>query len=140
MLEGVYNARYIKIQSTETRNTDFCIRIELCGEGKSLLLHSRTNDARCCSGRMPEAGLLIPFGYLHPGKCDSFVTEEVLTEAYLRVSTFDVGVRLPARRHVTARKLRMCWYLEHGGGESRPEKKLFTKFYLYLDQNTRICL
>jgi hypothetical protein len=27
----IYNVRYIKIQSTE--NTDFCLRIELCGEG-----------------------------------------------------------------------------------------------------------
>ena len=28
---GIYNVRYIKIQSTG--NTDFCLRIELCGEG-----------------------------------------------------------------------------------------------------------
>ncbi|CAB4001321.1 receptor-type tyrosine- phosphatase S-like isoform X11 [Paramuricea clavata] len=31
-LNGVYNARYIKIQSTATENIDFCLRIELCGE------------------------------------------------------------------------------------------------------------
>jgi hypothetical protein len=28
---GIYNVRYIKIQSTG--NTEFCLRIELCGEG-----------------------------------------------------------------------------------------------------------
>ncbi|CAB4015126.1 receptor-type tyrosine- phosphatase delta isoform X4 [Paramuricea clavata] len=31
-LGRVYNARYIKIQSTGTKNKDFCLRLELCGE------------------------------------------------------------------------------------------------------------
>jgi hypothetical protein len=29
---NIYNVRYIKIQSTDNQN--FCLRIELCGEGK----------------------------------------------------------------------------------------------------------
>lgn len=31
----IYNVRHIKIQSTEKK--DFCLRIELCGEGEKIL-------------------------------------------------------------------------------------------------------
>jgi hypothetical protein len=32
----IYNVRYMKIESTANQN--FCLRIELCGEGKNFLL------------------------------------------------------------------------------------------------------
>ena len=30
----IYNVRYVKIQSTQRNRKKFCLRIELCGEGK----------------------------------------------------------------------------------------------------------
>ena len=34
---NIYNVRCVKIEPT-ARNTDFCLRIELCGKGKTLQL------------------------------------------------------------------------------------------------------
>ncbi len=35
-----------------------------------LILRPRANGAKRRSGRKPGRGLLIPLGYLHPGKCE----------------------------------------------------------------------